>query len=398
MSLVKLQIQGYADELFNKRVATFDVQINPASLKLDRSVNYTNTQASGEPQKQKFNNLPFSTLSFDLIFDDTGFVENKQGKINDRINRLEKAIYSINGETHEPNYTLLVWGDLVFKGRLSSLNYDYSVFKPDGAPLRVKISLKFVGHKEGREKKSPDLSRIIVLKAGESIPWLCQKYYNDPSYCVEIARINRLKGFRDVSPGTRLLSPPWQEMAEQAGKGLGKRVCFTVCSEGVAIGDRMGVISVHISRAVNRVGRCTIVLDAGDMPSGEVPESDDDTFAPGKDICVEAGYDDEESVVFEGMVTTHGLTIGEGNESRLVVECREYTYLLTLGRKNRVFEDARDSEAICAIVGDCAGLQADVSETAVTHPQLVQYGCTDWDFIRSRTDATGMVVVTDGKN
>ncbi|MCD8031808.1 MAG: type VI secretion system tip protein VgrG [Bacteroides sp.] len=186
-------------------------------------------------------------------------------------------------------------------------------------------------------------------------------------------------------------------MAEQAGKGLGKRVCFTVYSEGLAIGDRMGVISVHISQAVNRVGRCTIVLDAGDMPSGEIPESDDDTFAPGKDICVEAGYDDEESVVFEGMVTTHGLTIGEGNESRLVVECREYTYPLTLGRKNRVFEDTKDSEAIRAIVGDGSGLQAEVSETSVTHPQLVQYGCTDWDFIRSRADATGMVVVTDGK-
>ncbi|MCD8079074.1 MAG: hypothetical protein LUF04_01265 [Bacteroides sp.] len=208
MSLVKLQILGYADELFSKRVAKFNVQINPDSLKLDRSINYTDTQASGEPQKQKFGNLPSSTLSFDLIFDDTGFVDHIQGNINDRIGRLEKAIYSINGETHEPNYTLLVWGDFVFKGRLSSLNYDYSVFKPDGAPLRVKISLTFVGHKEGSEKKSPDLSRIIVLKAGESIPWLCQKYYNDPSYCVEIARINRLKGFRDVSPGTRLLFPP----------------------------------------------------------------------------------------------------------------------------------------------------------------------------------------------
>ncbi len=218
MSLVKLQIQGYADELFNKRIAAFDVQINPASMSLIREVSYTNTQANGGLQKQKFNNLPSSTLSFALIFDDTGFVQDNEnnksnnqkltGKINDRIAQLEKAIYSINGETHEPNYTLLVWGDFVFKGRLSSLNYDYSVFKPDGAPLRVKISLKFVGHKEGSEKKSPDLSRIIVLKAGESIPWLCQKYYNDPSYCVEIARINRLNGFRDVSPGTRLLFPP----------------------------------------------------------------------------------------------------------------------------------------------------------------------------------------------
>lgn len=157
------------------------------------------------------------------------------------------------------------------------------------------------------------------------------------------------------------------------------------------------MISLSVYRAVNRIGKALLVLDAGDMPKAEVPESDDETFAPGKKIRIEAGYGDTESPVFEGFVTSHNLSIQSGNACTLRIECREFTFPMTQGRKNRVFEKSTDSTVLKKIIGEYAGLSATVENTSTTYNELVQYYCTDWDFILSRADANGLFIIADGE-
>jgi len=186
-------------------------------------------------------------------------------------------------------------------------------------------------------------------------------------------------------------------MAELPNKNINKPLRFTIYSEGAKIKDSFGIISVYIYRAVNRVGMCLLTIQAGNMPKVEVPESDDDTFAPGKNISIEAGYGDEEKTVFEGIVTSHNLHITQENECTLRVECREYTYPMTQGRKNRIFEESTDCTAMKKVFGEYAGLIPTVSATEAEYSELVQYYCTDWDFILSRADANGLLVIADGK-
>lgn len=212
MALTKLWIIAYSlKELcmvsVREMIDTFEVQINPETIKWKKNINYSDSKTMGKPQNKKYNQQDADTLSFDIDMDDTGIVPGEES-ITDRIESLESLFYDINSETHEPNYAQIVWGTTAFFGRLSSLDYNYSLFRPDGSPLRVKISLAFEGYKDAIEVHSPDLSRVIVLKDGESIPLLCEKHYGDPSYCQDIARINNLVTFRNVKPGTRLLFPP----------------------------------------------------------------------------------------------------------------------------------------------------------------------------------------------
>ena len=51
------------------------------------------------------------------------------------------------------------------------------------------------------------------------------------------------------------------------------------------------------------------------------------------------------------------------------------------------------------VIGDlitASGLQkGTISATPTEHSQLVQYACTDWDFILSRAEICGRVVVAD---
>ncbi len=211
--LVKLKMTGYEVPTYNegKKSGEFTTQINPASLKIGKRINYQEgAEAQGTAADKKFRSQGLDSLGFEIYMDDTGIVPSATGKIKDRINQLEKTLYRINSESHEPSYAKIVWGSMIFKGRVDSMDYDYTLFAPNGTPLRVKISLGFSGHfdKDVTQKNSPDLSRVITFRAGDTIAQYCDEIYGDASYCADIARYNRLGNFRNVEPGTKIMFPP----------------------------------------------------------------------------------------------------------------------------------------------------------------------------------------------
>lgn len=180
---------------------------------------------------------------------------------------------------------------------------------------------------------------------------------------------------------------------EKNSEGL---VTYSVYSEGSKIKDSFEVVSIWIRKEVNRIGRAVLIFEAGDMPRQEIPESDDDTFAPGKTIRVEAGYQSDEKTIFEGIVVTHNLDIPEDGPTTLQIECADHLLPSTLNRKNKLFEQKTDSAIIKEILGDYSAVTPTVDATTVTHPELVQYYSSDWDFICSRADANGLIIITDG--
>ncbi len=212
--LVKMKIIGFKDGKFRQKVDELELQINPDSLKYSMGISYSKDKRLGITEKEiKFESFDNSTLSFEFFFDDTGIVPLNKN-LADTLNYMETILYDVEGDTHEPNYLHVNWGSFNYKGRITSLSYNYTMFRPDGSPLRVKISVTVTGYmdkiSEARSvnRNSPDLSRIIVLKAGESIPYWCDKIYGDASYCVDIAEYNKLSSFRDASPGMQLMFPP----------------------------------------------------------------------------------------------------------------------------------------------------------------------------------------------
>jgi Rhs element Vgr protein len=174
-------------------------------------------------------------------------------------------------------------------------------------------------------------------------------------------------------------------------------VRITLFSEGAALADSVQIVSVSVARAVNRVPSARLVIVDGDMPNGDFPVSDTEDFKPGAAIKINAGYGNSEETVFEGIVVKHAVQISGNNDARLIVECRDKAVKMTVGRKNANFIDQNDSDIIGALIGAQAGLTADVEATTVQHKELVQYYCSDWDFMLARADANGLLVIaTDG--
>lgn len=214
MALAKMTLYAYSDDVFRSEVGKFVLQVNPSTLKYQKGVNYNKKKPLGvQFQSPGYSNHEYITLSFDTLLDGTGVLDGPLD-IPQQINQLESLLYNMNGDKHQPNYIKANWGSFIFNGVLQTLNYEYTLFAPNGQPLRVKISFILMGFMDKLQaakkenKLSPDLSRIIVIKSGETVLHWCNEIYGDPGYCLEVARANKLSGFRNVSPGTRILFPP----------------------------------------------------------------------------------------------------------------------------------------------------------------------------------------------
>lgn len=200
-----------------KGKTAFEAMINPASykhqLKIDYSTKKSLGQSSAEP---KFSAISPEVLSFpELVLDATGVVALiGMESVPTLVDRLLKVIYVYEGDKHEPNHVRLLWGSFIFFGRAESISIDYTLFKPSGEPLRAKVSMSFVGWMSKQEDtlrantSSPDLSHLIEVKVGDTLPLLCSRIYNDSSYYREVARINNLTNFRNIEPGLLLRFPP----------------------------------------------------------------------------------------------------------------------------------------------------------------------------------------------
>lgn len=182
---------------------------------------------------------------------------------------------------------------------------------------------------------------------------------------------------------------------EKNSEGL---VTFSIYSNGNKIRDSFEAVSIRVRKEVNRISRAVLVFEAGNMPMKEIPESDDETFAPGNEIRIEAGYQSNERIIFTGAVISHNVDIPEDAPSTLEIECADFVFPSTLTRKNNLFEQQTDDAIIKKILGNYPGLSVKVDSTTVTHPELVQYYCSDWDFVCSRADANGLLVISDGKD
>lgn len=172
-------------------------------------------------------------------------------------------------------------------------------------------------------------------------------------------------------------------------------VTISILSDGNEIGNLIQVLSVSVQKEINRIPVATIVLIDGDAASQEFTSSNEDYFIPGKEIEIKAGYHSDEATIFKGIVIQHNLRIREST-SRLVIQCKDIVFESSTIRKNRLFEESLDSDAIENIFSDY-NFDVNVAATNVEHQELVQFNSSDWDFVLSRADVNAMVcMVNDG--
>ena len=168
---------------------------------------------------------------------------------------------------------------------------------------------------------------------------------------------------------------------------------FTIYSAGTAVSKAFHVLSVVVNKEVNRLPSATIILLDGEASQQTFHISSQPDFEPGKEIEIKAGYRSDEETIYKGMVIKHSIKVRKKN-SVLVIECRDKAVKMTVTCNSRYFKDVKDSDIMEELI-DHYGIDKQVTATSLQHQQMVQYNCTDWDFMLSRCDASGLLCITN---
>jgi Rhs element Vgr protein len=179
--------------------------------------------------------------------------------------------------------------------------------------------------------------------------------------------------------------------------GGSKSVCtYTLLSGGNEVSRTYQVLSITVSKEVNRIPTATLIIVDGEASKQTFAISNTSDFEPGKEIEIKAGYSSNEETIFKGIVIKHGIKVRKSS-SVLVIECKDKAVKMTVICKNKYFKDVKDSDVIEQLI-DSYGLDKDVATTNLSHKELVQYNTTDWDFLMCRADVNGLLCIpNDGK-
>ncbi len=209
---------------------TFEVMLNPAQFSHQHSISYTNADAKKKGDRPtrplgqtapepKFGAYDAEKVNFEIVMDGTGAVQSgmtyaEPVAVAEQVKSLRDIVYKYVGTKHEPSVVEIKWGSFAMFARLQSMALDYTLFKPDGEPLRARAKLAFVRYVSNAEealraeRSSADLTHVVQVKDGDTLPLLCYRIYNDSAYYLQVARFNQLVHFRDLKPGLRLRFPP----------------------------------------------------------------------------------------------------------------------------------------------------------------------------------------------
>ena len=234
--LIKLRIKAYSDEQFSDEVSEgeFRTLLNPENYTFKYKIEQNDDQASGTSSAApRFNKALPEDLELEFVFDRTGVItdygapggsddktfKDEGGGIIGDVEKFKNVIFDYNGDEHKPNYLIISWGTLLFKGTLSEMDITFKLFKSDGTPLRAVARAKFKGFVEDdlrvaiENNSSPDLTHVRIVKDGDTLPLMAYRIYGDSKYYLEVAKANQITNFRKLTVGQKIFFPPIEKVS-----------------------------------------------------------------------------------------------------------------------------------------------------------------------------------------
>ena len=209
------------------------VLFNPEEYTLNRDINYAQASIPGlSGPILQFVNGNMSTLEMELLVDSYEAHEEGATKVEalsdvreltDRITDL----MVINSETHAPPILLFSWGSLSFRCVLARASQRYIMFRPDGVPVRARLSVTFNEYldpeRESKQinRQTADYTRQYVVSQGDTLDKIAARLYENPEIWRPIAIFNDIDDPRQIFPGQRLRAPSLPFVDPDSGERFG---------------------------------------------------------------------------------------------------------------------------------------------------------------------------------
>jgi hypothetical protein len=221
--------KAYFVNLDAKPAKRMTVQFNPTELNFSKSAQFAEIAIPGLDQPVlQFTRGGTETVSIELFFDTTDegmndSVMSVTDKVTDFYNLVKQ-----DPDTHAAPRCCFYWGAPPFdedQGKnpvsyapyyfncvVESIDRKFTVFSPEGIPLRARVTVKLREYKTVEQMvsqlNSADRTKARVLKRRERLDQISAGEYDTPAEWRRIAEANDLDDPRRVPPGTVLKLPP----------------------------------------------------------------------------------------------------------------------------------------------------------------------------------------------
>jgi len=193
------------------------VMFRPKELNISKQNNW---QASNSPKtnapKFEFKGGGAETLKLQLFFDTYIDKEDVREKYTNAIYglmRIDEASRDKKTKKGRPPTVRFQWGKTVgFNAVITNISQRFSLFLPDGTPVRAVLDVSFQEVEEDYKKQNPTSGgvggeRLWLVKDGDTLACIAFNQYADSNHWRLIADANRLTQVRTLSPGTMLMIP-----------------------------------------------------------------------------------------------------------------------------------------------------------------------------------------------
>lgn len=192
----------------NSVSSTITCTFNPSEYKISNDVKYKEENTL-EQSQLVFTAPGLSTLSVTLYFSTVsasdlysrGIMQEPNDTTVPPVTDITQQIVStayIDGKLHKPPLVRFVWGNLDFRGVVTSVSENYTMFTASGKPIRAKLDLTIREQEDGllTEKshpfESPDRTKWVTLTEDMSFWSLANLHYHDAGKWRIIAEANQI--------------------------------------------------------------------------------------------------------------------------------------------------------------------------------------------------------------
>lgn len=194
-------------------------QFNPQDLSLTRTVTWDrNETPTLNSAVMEFRGSAPTTCKMNLIFDttDTG------GDVRAFTNQLMRLTLKgaggpqRSGVFTSPPTVAFIWGKFqLFKAVITELQLTYTLFLPDGTPVRARAGVTFTQNDHDDDPKGAqnpttrtEPRKIRLVQAGERLDTIANEEYGHPRYWRKLAEVNNLDHVEALHVGQVLIVPP----------------------------------------------------------------------------------------------------------------------------------------------------------------------------------------------
>lgn len=187
----------------------FNVLFNPTQYTLEKSNQIAEVGIPGlRAPILQFVHGNSRTLGMELFFDT--FEEQRDVRqFTDKVYNL----LAINPDTHVPPICNVSWGSFQFKGVLDKVSGAFTLFLPEGTPVRARLTVSWKEYIEVsvlvRENptRSADHRKTRTVQQGDSLSIIAWQEYGNSELWRPIARANSIADPRHLQPGQVLAIP-----------------------------------------------------------------------------------------------------------------------------------------------------------------------------------------------